>query len=72
LSSSVFYPCTAGQASSGTQTIIPGCHVPTEKDGIFEIRYMPNHIPAIVVIDDPLKTKSVTDHSATDKGVTGQ
>gem|GEM_PF-6059518 len=33
---------------------------------------MPNHIPAIVVIDDPLKTKSVTDHSATDKGVTGQ
>jgi hypothetical protein len=31
LSSSVFYTCTAGQASSGTQTIIPLCHMPTKR-----------------------------------------
>ena len=30
LSSSAFYACTAGQASSGTQTIIPLCHMPTK------------------------------------------
>ena len=31
LSSSVFHACTAGQASSGTQTIIPLCHMPTKR-----------------------------------------
>jgi hypothetical protein len=31
LSSSVFHPCAAGQASSGTQTIIPLCHMPTKR-----------------------------------------
>jgi hypothetical protein len=31
LSSSVFYACTAGQASSGTHTIIPLCHMPTKR-----------------------------------------
>ena len=31
LSSSVFHACTAGQASSGTHTIIPVCHMPSKR-----------------------------------------
>ena len=39
LSSSVFHPCTAGQASSGTQAMIPLCYMRTENDGTFENWY---------------------------------
>jgi len=39
-SRSVFHACTAGQASSGTQNIIPLCHMPTKSTALLAMALM--------------------------------